>query len=112
SSVDSGATAEDFSQRATVLGFSIDRSKIGSSRGAGPRDSGSTSGDRRLAQAPEVFFAGVIGDFEGAEGFLPIGGAATVREGEDFGGSKSLRRKRRRFPAQHPGAQGGVAEKR
>ncbi|KAL6968319.1 hypothetical protein U1Q18_034123, partial [Sarracenia purpurea var. burkii] len=31
---------------------------------------------------------------EGAEGFLPIRGAATVREGEDFGGSKSLRRRR------------------
>ncbi|KAL6998369.1 hypothetical protein U1Q18_008495 [Sarracenia purpurea var. burkii] len=36
-SVDSGATAEDFSQRATVLGFSTDRSKIGSCRGAGRR---------------------------------------------------------------------------
>ncbi|KAL6981519.1 hypothetical protein U1Q18_023147, partial [Sarracenia purpurea var. burkii] len=51
-SVDSGATAEDFSQQVTVLGFSIDRSKIESSRGAGPRDSESSSGDRRLAQAP------------------------------------------------------------
>ncbi|KAL6954189.1 hypothetical protein U1Q18_046754, partial [Sarracenia purpurea var. burkii] len=44
----------------------------------------------------QVPVAGVVlrdGDFEGAEGFFPIGGAATVREGEDFGGSKSLRRR-------------------
>ncbi|KAL6953272.1 hypothetical protein U1Q18_043369, partial [Sarracenia purpurea var. burkii] len=50
-SVDSDATAEDFSQRATVLGFSTDRSKIGSCRGASRRDSGRSSGEEIVGTA-------------------------------------------------------------
>ncbi|KAL6969460.1 hypothetical protein U1Q18_029171, partial [Sarracenia purpurea var. burkii] len=63
-SVDSGATAEDFPQRATVLGFSTDRSKIGSCRGAGRRDSGrSNSGKprQRSEQKEEQWYSVVAG---------------------------------------------------
>ncbi|KAL6976732.1 hypothetical protein U1Q18_025518 [Sarracenia purpurea var. burkii] len=63
-SVDSGVTAEDFPQRATVLGFSTDRSKIGSCRGAGRRDSGrSNSGKllQRSEQKEEQWYSVVTG---------------------------------------------------